>query len=149
MPKMTPCNTRYGAPMGRHSYGLIQNCKPGSVRLFHVPLDSGGYDDGGAYWGHGERLYCARTDDGEFFQTVRASNRAHAALLLDIEPVQLVRGIGTPAWMRYSAQLAYIGRVSPVWQVCEFGQPVGYVEDWSALCWFAQTGEGLTPYKRA
>lgn len=149
MRKMTKVSGKYGAPMGRPSYGLIQNCEPGSVRLFQVPLDSGGYDDGGAYWGHGERIYCARTDDGEFFNTVRASNRAHAALLLDIEPEQLTRGIGAPAWLRYSTARAYIGQRAPVWEVCEFGRPVGYIGEWFELCHFAQTGEGLTPYEAA
>jgi hypothetical protein len=27
-----------------------------------VPIDSGGYDPGGAYWGHGAPLYCVEGD---------------------------------------------------------------------------------------
>lgn len=36
----------------------------GLVRLRHVPLDGGGYDSGGAYWGTGQRLYWATDEDG-------------------------------------------------------------------------------------
>lgn len=43
-----------GAPMGRVCE--MTNVS-GKVRLFKVSLDSGGYDSGGAYWGHGQRLY--------------------------------------------------------------------------------------------
>lgn len=148
MAKMTKVSGKYGAPMGRHSFGKIEDCAPRSVRLFHVPIDSGGYDDGGAYWGHGERLYCA-TDDADFFQTVRATNRAHAALLLDIMPEQLARGLSDVAWLRHSARRAFVGQPGPVLEIAEFGQPVGHVADWAELCHFAQTGEGLTRYSGA
>lgn len=39
--------------------------------LRRVRLDSGGYDAGGAYWGHGGELYEAFTDDGAEFMIVR------------------------------------------------------------------------------
>ena len=44
--------TKYGAPMGR------RNSHPGTqpfgkCRLNKVAIDSGGYDNGGAYWGAG------------------------------------------------------------------------------------------------
>jgi hypothetical protein len=48
------------------------------VTLRRVRLDSGGYDDCGAYWGQGEPLYWAATDDGRLDQTFRASDRADA-----------------------------------------------------------------------
>jgi len=54
-----PVVTKYGAPMGRAEWGRPEDCPARGVHLFHVPLDSGGYDRGGAYWGHGQRLYCA------------------------------------------------------------------------------------------
>lgn len=73
---------RYGAPMGRHSAPDLDTTR-GTVRLFKVKLDSGGYDDGGAYWGHGGPLYCARDRHGDI-QTVRADSREHAAFLLNI-----------------------------------------------------------------
>ncbi len=72
----------YGAPMGRHSAPDLDTTR-GTVRLFKVNLDSGGYDDGGAYWGHGSPIYCALDRNGDI-QTVRADSRAHAAFLLDI-----------------------------------------------------------------
>lgn len=147
MPQMQKVNSQYGAPMGRCNRGLIQNCEPRTVRLFRVNLDSGGYDDGGAYWGTGDPIYCA-TDDTDYFATIRASNRAHACLLLDIELEQLKQSISSLAWFRWSAVHAYAGQPSPVWEISEFGKPVGFVEDWQSLCYFAQTcqyaqGSGL------
>lgn len=55
-----------------------------SVRLFKVNLDSGGYDDGGAYWGAslGDNLYCAVDDAGRQF--VRETSRVRAAIKLHI-----------------------------------------------------------------
>jgi len=49
---ITDINCSRGAPMGRADIHGI----PDSVykfRLHKVALDSGGYDRGGAYWGHG------------------------------------------------------------------------------------------------
>lgn len=71
-----------GAPMGRRDSPALSEA-PRSVRLFRLWLDRGGYDDGGAYWGHGETLYCAQDDEGNR-QFVRARTRAKAALLLNI-----------------------------------------------------------------
>jgi hypothetical protein len=162
-------NCQYGAPMGRRSYGLIQNCESRTVRLFRVNLDQGGYDDGGAYWGTGEPIYCATdTPDlnlpidttalhSSYFATVRASNRAHACLLLGIEREQLKQALKDIAWLRWGAVLVYAGQPSPVWEVSEFGKPLGFVRDWLDLCHFAQTciysqgsglkvGEGLHLY---
>jgi len=71
---------KYGAPMGRFTgpepYG-IDTEKGDKWQLQHCPLDSGGYDKGGAYWGHGERLYWACNESGEetFF---RAHHRERA-----------------------------------------------------------------------
>lgn len=47
--------------MGRTS-DLPENFT-GPLQLRHVPLDSGGYDPGGAYWGSPDNLYMA--EDGE------------------------------------------------------------------------------------
>lgn len=146
MPQLPAVNCKYGAPMGRHSYGLIQNCEDRTVRLFRLNIDQGGYDDGGAYWGIGEPIYCA-TDGADYFETIRASNRDHAAMLLNIEQVQLKMRISNPHWLRWSAIRAYIGLPQSVFEVCEFGKPVGYVEDWPALCCFAQDGSGLHLYQ--
>ena len=67
--------------MGRSSSPLGD--APRSVRLFRVRLDAGGYDDGGAYWGAGARLYCAMCDEGGR-QFTRAKSRADAARILCI-----------------------------------------------------------------
>ena len=86
-----------GAPMGRMPYGSIQECFPRTVRLFKVNIDSQGYDDGGAYWGHGAPVWCAI---GEHYYTgfqsrafVRADSREHAIVALEIEDGLLVQGI--------------------------------------------------------
>lgn len=91
MPQMTAVKSTYGAPMGRSCYGIPENCEPRSVSLFRVRLDSGGYDDGGAYWGHGAPIWCARTDDDRLFQTTRAPTRRAAADALGITPDLLKR----------------------------------------------------------
>lgn len=90
-------NARYGAPMGRASYTLRSNgeptytlergepeytealrAMPHHFRLQHARLNSGGYDAGGAYWGHGEPVYLAMSDNGRIFRSYRARHRAHA-----------------------------------------------------------------------
>lgn len=62
---------KYGAPMGRHNVGE----RPTNARVFdrHVPLDSGGYDQGGAYWGHGARLRVSYTKDLSYIHFYRKS----------------------------------------------------------------------------
>lgn len=44
-----------------------------------VPLDDGGYDEGGAYWGLGDPLYYAGTDCGRWGLYIRAPSAAEAA----------------------------------------------------------------------
>lgn len=73
----------YGAPMGRYDRGG----DPGDDRLYlrRLPLDSGGYDRGGAYWGHGASMYAAFDSKGGFARYLRADSRkaAKAAILED------------------------------------------------------------------
>jgi hypothetical protein len=95
-------NTRFGAPMGRHGSGDIECTLPRSVRLFRVRLDSGGYDDGGAYWGIGLSLWCAMDDDGNR-QFVRAPHRTRAALVLGIAAPALK--VGLADWSQYACNL--------------------------------------------
>jgi len=68
---------RYGAPMGR-SY--VMNDDNAKVHLFRVKMVDGDYDDGGAYWGGypSEPLFCARDDEGDVLQFLRAPNREAA-----------------------------------------------------------------------
>ena len=80
-------SSQYGAPMGRTSYGTAPAAK---VRLFAIRLDSGGYDKGGAYWGHGAPMYCA-TDGTAYVAYTRANSRAAAATALGLHLAQLAR----------------------------------------------------------
>lgn len=68
-----PVNCQYGAPMGRMDNGNdFDALKP--LSLQRLRLDTGGYDQGGAYWGHGLPIYCIQDDDG-FYLTLRAHSR--------------------------------------------------------------------------
>lgn len=104
-----------GAPMGRQSYGTLENVEPRALRLFRVRLDSGGYDDGGAYWGNGGAVWCATDGDG-FFQTCRAGTRERAACELGIAPDyldRLARPINKPILGAYA--LATLDGRAPKW----------------------------------
>lgn len=72
-PDREPVNARYGAPMGRPSDTDIT----GKCHLTHVPLVSGCYDRGGAYWGAPADLWCLWSDDGAEAY-LRAPNRSAA-----------------------------------------------------------------------
>lgn len=70
---ISPVSSRYGAPMGRPSRFNLDT-DAGRIHLRRVPLNSGGYDAGGAYWGHGAPLWVAMDQDGTTFY-FRARNR--------------------------------------------------------------------------
>ncbi len=83
-------NSMYGAPMGRREY---HSPPTGKVRLYRVRINSGGYDDGGAYWGTGQPLYCAEgVDDDEYREFVRAWTREEAAEKLKVAD-RLIKGV--------------------------------------------------------
>lgn len=63
-----------GSQMGRRS--VFPPSPTQRLHLVRVRLDSGGYDQGGAYWGHGQPLYCAYSDETEYY--TRADCRADA-----------------------------------------------------------------------
>ncbi len=70
--------SQYGASMGRREFGrpdLNELCN-----LHKVPLDNGGYDPGGAYWGTGVTLWRLQYNEGQRF--VRAYTRFQAFLKL-------------------------------------------------------------------
>jgi hypothetical protein len=71
-------SSKYGAPMGRRNIGEPPENE--KCFLFWIPLNSGGYDAGGAYWGLGQRIYCACDAAGEFMATIRADNRQAAGM---------------------------------------------------------------------
>jgi hypothetical protein len=65
---------QYGADMGRGGSRLPEGTR---VHLQRVPIDRGGYDPGGAYWGIGAPLFCASSDeDGDMY--FRAADRKAA-----------------------------------------------------------------------
>lgn len=78
MKQFPPSDCKFGAPMGRESFGKPKY----PVRLRKVNIDRGGYDDGGHYWGSGKPLYMATGDGYQEFQ--RANSRKDAAELLEI-----------------------------------------------------------------
>jgi hypothetical protein len=70
-----------GAGLGRDIAAPSRSLR---FRLGRVPLDDGGYDKGGAYWGIGKPLWFASNQDGEGLW-LRAECRADAmsAILAD------------------------------------------------------------------
>jgi hypothetical protein len=75
MKQFCDVNSQYGAPMGRTEYNKPPT-KARTVRLYEVRINQG-YDDGGAYWGSGEPLYCAEArEDSTGLEQYRAFTRA-------------------------------------------------------------------------
>jgi hypothetical protein len=59
----------------------------GFVSLRRIPLNAGGYDSGGAYWGHGAPLWSAMSDCGTVDIWTRARDRQAAkAEVLKVAP---------------------------------------------------------------
>lgn len=110
MKQFSDVNTSRGAPMGRpHTYNLDDT--PKSVRLFKVRICSQGYDDGGAYWGLGQPLWCAWDSRGGK-QFVRASSRIAAAAALGIPNSLLMLGLPRLQMEAYFRNFAE-GRMPP------------------------------------
>ena len=91
MSQMPSVSATYGAPMGRDRGDSRIPAR--KVRLFRVRINSGGYDDGGAYWGLGQPLYCA-TDDLDYTQYIRGVDRFDAAMKFQEQLDQHMRGLG-------------------------------------------------------
>ena len=123
--------SQHGAPMGRASHGSIPECFPRSVRLFRVNLDSQGYDDGGAYWGIGQPLWCAIGEHDTGCQSrafIRADSREHAIVLLKIEAGLLIQGptISRLALLMRAAQFGNKKAQDMVWQLNALGYNIPY-----------------------
>jgi hypothetical protein len=58
--------SQYGASMGRRSDSVASFEGASKARLCRVPLDRGGYDPGGAYWGTPSNLWCATAEGDEY-----------------------------------------------------------------------------------
>jgi hypothetical protein len=68
-------NCQYGAPMGRPSH-FPHSIEPGArAYLRRIPINSGGYDRGGAYWGLGDPLWWCGDDSGALDMFFRAKDR--------------------------------------------------------------------------
>ena len=59
--KLTNVTSRFGAPMGRRG-NITEAETPIRLHLRHCWLNSGGYDNGGAYWGSPNDLWRAWGD---------------------------------------------------------------------------------------
>lgn len=90
MPFKPPCvNATYGAPMGRASHNTFTDCQGRTfeltvtpdappLQLHRVYLNNGGYDSGGAYWGHGLPLYHYQAQLDDISGYIRARTREAA-----------------------------------------------------------------------
>jgi hypothetical protein len=57
--------SKYGASMGRTSN--LDKGTSDTLTIRRVPIDDGGYDPGGAYWGTPSDLYCVEGAEGVFY----------------------------------------------------------------------------------
>jgi hypothetical protein len=78
---ITNVSSKYGAPMGRFTGCNFLDTDGGKIALRRINLDSGGYDKGGAYWGHGDALYETLDIDGNGF-ILRATSRDKAKAIV-------------------------------------------------------------------
>lgn len=79
--KLPKVSCKYGSPMGRSDDHIDGKCK-----LSHVSLNSGGYDNGGAYWGYGIALWvCTDAENNMLF--VRAQTRSSAKYAVLAHPL--------------------------------------------------------------
>ncbi len=91
---------KYGAPMGRA--GSVGDPDfTGRLNVRPVPLYDGGYDGGGAYWGHnhgGEYLFCAFNADRSIIRFFRAKGeRAALAEMREEYESAIINGEGPAA----------------------------------------------------
>lgn len=95
-------NCQYGAPMGRANDTGNAPSKMGGYLVFtgklycrKIRLDSGGYDQGGAYWGlrmNGESLYCVYSACGTVRRYIDAKSRKSAIFKSGFLSKNFVRG---------------------------------------------------------
>lgn len=89
--------SQYGAPLGRAGTSGDTD-EPYSFYLRKLPINSGGYDAGGAYWGLGQTLYHYQSRDGDCEGFLRAADReaAKRAILADY-PLAVFEPYAPPA----------------------------------------------------
>jgi hypothetical protein len=86
-----------GAAMGRPSHGMPK----GKVRLYQLSLDSGGYDNGGAYWGfagNGNLKYRAFGEGFEYFLCAKNRDEAIDVLRDEFPDIKFIRGKEIRIW---------------------------------------------------
>lgn len=78
--KLPNVSSKYGAPMGRGGESLAKFLREyaglGKLSLVRIPINSGGYDNGGAYWGTGAQLWRAAFVTSDGCETVETFFRA-------------------------------------------------------------------------
>jgi hypothetical protein len=77
-------SSRYGAPMGRHSFEMRK--LTGKTHLRRILIDNGGYDSGGAYWGIGAPLFYAEDEGGTYCYFRAADRIAAKAMVIAVAP---------------------------------------------------------------
>lgn len=76
--KLSQVGSASGSPMGRSErHDIITSDSP-KFSLKRIPINRGGYDSGGAYWGIGQPLYWYSDDDGNVSAYFRAADREAA-----------------------------------------------------------------------
>lgn len=82
-----PVSCKYGAPMGRRDTPPEDPSRPVRLRLSRIRWTDGAYDQGGAYWGSGDPIFCGYNRAGVRLY-VRARNEVDACrlILADLAP---------------------------------------------------------------
>lgn len=73
--KLPDVSSPYGAPMGRRERHQAEPQATLKFSLRRIPINKGGYDHGGAYWGIGAPLYQYESEDGKTSAFLRAAHR--------------------------------------------------------------------------
>lgn len=68
--------SKYGSSMGRGGSPPSAFAGATKARCRRVPLNSGGYDKGGAYWGTPSNLWCVSAEDATGEEVIEAYVRA-------------------------------------------------------------------------
>jgi hypothetical protein len=124
MCKLSDVDCKHGAPMGR----VERRDGDTTLSATFIPTNSGGYDEGGAYWGTGEPLWMLESQDGG--TTLYRRSKTFANLIRHMASegfaVTLARGSlsdieqGFIAAALFSANpQPYSGAYVPEWEVWE------------------------------
>lgn len=76
--KLPNVSSASGAPMGRRAKHGELSTADQKFTLRRIPINQGGYDSGGAYWGLGQPLYLYESEDCKVSDFIRAKDREDA-----------------------------------------------------------------------